>query len=199
MTLSEPRVDKPVNTHTERWVTQHEIIDRLVTIRPIKHGDVKLEEAFISTLSAEARRNRFLGGISSLSADDLLELCNVDYHNSMAFIATIQGSDALHEVGVARYSKTDNTDIHEMAIVVANDFHGSSLAASLMDSLIEYARQHEVSVIKAIERYNNQDMKKLAQELGMTPTPDPDDPHQVIYTLSLRPPTDTARKRVVEL
>ena len=191
MSLSESRADQPVNRHADQWVTQLEIIDKLVTIRPIKHGDIKLEEEFVNGLSAEARRNRFSGGISGLSADTLIDLCHVDYHDSMAFIATIEGDDATLEVGVARYSKTDNTNVHEMAIAVANDFQGSTLAAGLMDSLLEYARQHGVSVIKAVERYNNQEMKTLARDLGMTPTPDPDDPHQVIYTLSLRSTTDS--------
>ena len=161
------------------------INDQAVSIRPIKHDDVYLESNFIKDLTAQTKHNRFFGGIKQLSEKEVQRLCDVDYHNSMAFVATIESSGIEKEVGVARYSKNDATQSHELAVTVADDFHNTKLGEILVQTLVDYGRNHGVKTIYSIDLHSNSDMRKLAKELGMSVRLDPDDSHQLIYSLSV--------------
>ena len=156
-----------------------------VTIRPIEHRDAILEQDFISHLSDVARRKRSPDGKTQFSTEELLELCSVDYRNSMAFVATIEHGNKTREIGVARYSKENRPDVHEAAVVVATEYRDTTLTAHLLESLISYAHEHGIRILKLVDFYSNRPLKALAKELGMTPSADDHDPHRVIYTLSL--------------
>ena len=93
-----------------------------VTIRPIEHRDAILEQEFISHLSDVARRRLSPEGKTQFTTEELLELCSVDYRNSMAFVATIENGGKTREIGVARYSRDCERDVHEAAVVVAGEY-----------------------------------------------------------------------------
>lgn len=48
-----------------------------------------IEAAFMHHLLPQSNHDRFLGGIKELSPSMLTQLCNIDYDNSMAYVATI--------------------------------------------------------------------------------------------------------------
>ena len=156
-----------------------------VTIRPIEHRDVILEQEFIRHLSDVARRRLSPEGRTHFTTEELLELCSVDYRNSMAFVATTVSGGKTREIGIARYSRDCDRAVHEAAVVVAREYVDTLLTACLLESLIWYAREHGVLILKVIDFYTNTTLKMLAMELGMTPSADDHDPHRVIYTLSL--------------
>jgi acetyltransferase len=172
------------------WHTTVTIHGNDICIRPIEHRDIKLYDAFIHNLPDDIQRNRLGIDLNHFSSDELIALCDVDYHDSMAFVAIIESDPEStgrpRMVGVARYH-TDSSDIHvhKMAVDISGAFPGTSLTEALMDSLIGYARQHGIAILKAVDAWDNQDMKQLAIKLGMTPTRDYTDPHKVTYTLSL--------------
>jgi len=165
--------------------THHSINGGNITIRPIKQTDIFLEKDFIHNLSAEAKHYRFLGGVSELSNAQLTKLCDVDYHDSMAFVAIAKDNDTELEIGVARYCKADLKEQHELALVVADKYRHSGLSELLLNTLVDYARKHNVKSLYSMELYDNQDMKDLAHKFGMNAVADPDDVHQIIYTLDL--------------
>jgi len=136
-------------------INDFEIDGKSVTIRPIERSDVHLEEAFINALSPEAKRNRFLCGVHQLPEEELQDLCDVDYHNSMAFIAVVKENDGPRQLGVARYCRSDKNDIHEMAIAVADPYRHSDLGAVLMKALIDYAREHDIEHLSSVDFYDN--------------------------------------------
>jgi hypothetical protein len=161
------------------------LADAPVTVRPIRHSDRVLEKNFIEKLSAEAKHFRFLGGISSLSESEIDLLCDVDYHDSMAFVATINNSGKEEEVGVARYSKDANSEKHEMAVCTADAFKNTGLDEIILNHLFEYAKKNAVNTLYSIEFYDNRRMRELADVFKMDRMMDPSDTHQVIYTLAL--------------
>jgi L-amino acid N-acyltransferase YncA len=59
------------------------------------------------------------------------------------------------------------------------------LAKILTQQLIDSARHYGVKQLYSVELSDNSAMRKLARELGMSKTPDPDDVGQVIYSLTL--------------
>lgn len=54
-----------------------------------------------------------------------------------------------------------------------------------MEQLLNYARAHDVKNIYSVELADNSYMRKLSKVLGMKEKTDPQDIHQVIYSLSL--------------
>jgi hypothetical protein len=162
------------------------IIDgRKITIRPIRHTDTCLEEYFIEHLSEKTRHNRFLGTVKQLNSKELQRLCDVDYHDSMAFVATIDEAGKEREVGVARYVKDNSAQAHELAVTVADEFIGSGVGQVLVETLVTYGNINGVKTLYSMDSSSNSDMRKLAKELGMSVKGDPNDSHQVIYSLNV--------------
>lgn len=166
-------------------VKQCELAGKQITIRPITKQDMALEADFIRQLSAETKHYRFFGGVNSASEAMLESLCDVDGENAMAFVATLEEMGREVEIGVSRYAIGDETDVHEIALTVADRWQHQGLGKLLMMHLIDYAKAHGVKAIFSVELADNNSMRLLAKDLGMTAKVDPQDIHQMIYSLTL--------------
>jgi len=164
---------------------EESVLENGLTIRPIRRSDFILEDEFFDNLSFEHKRNRFLGGVSTLTDDELEELCHVDYHDSMAFIAVKTEGNSEMELGMARYVKDKNGTDHEMAITLADNIDSIHLGTELLSHLFAYARKNGVKRIYSTELRTNDEMRKLAVIVGMERTTDPQDIHQLVYTINL--------------
>lgn len=156
-----------------------------VTIRPIRIDDLEMEQDFIRRLSPAAKRYRFLGGVSELSPRELTRMCDIDGKNSMAFVATVLQNGREVEIGVARYSPAAGCNTREMAVTVSDEWQHQGLGTTLVKHLIETAKLNGVTRLYSMDLADNSAMAALAKDLGMASTPDPSDPHQVIYSLTL--------------
>jgi GNAT superfamily N-acetyltransferase len=164
---------------------QFEIASRTVTIRPMCRADADMEIEFVRGLSQEAKHFRFLGAIKELSPKELKQFCDVDGHRSMAFVATVLENGREMQIGVSRYASDADADAREFAVTVADDWQHQGLGTRLVQRLVQHAREHGVKKLYSVDLADNRTMHALAKDLGMTAKPDPDDAHQVIYTLSL--------------
>jgi GNAT superfamily N-acetyltransferase len=160
-------------------------VGETVTIRPITPADCELEQDFIRSLSTVARHFRFFGGVSELPPGDLRRLCSVDGVNSMAYVATVVRDGREVGIGVGRFAPGDRFDTREMAVTVADSWQRSGLGATLVRKLVEPARRNGVRRLYSVDLTGNVAMAAIASELQMSATPDPQDPHQVIYSLDL--------------
>lgn len=156
-----------------------------VTIRPIRIDDLDRERDFIRRLSPAAKHYRFLGGVSELSPDELRRLCDVDGKNSMAFVATVLRNGGEAEIGVARYSPAAGSNTRELAVVVSDEWQHRGLGTMLVKQLIGAAKLNGVTHLYSMDLADNGAMAALAKDLGMGSMRDPNDPHQVIYSLTL--------------
>ena len=167
---------------TESYPT---IDGEMVTIRPIRLTDTAMETDFIRRLSPLTKHYRFLGGVKELSPAQVLQLCDVDGRHSMAFVATIRRDGREVEIGVGRYAPNSRSDVREIAVTVADEWQHKGLGTKLMDQLIQSARCSGVKQLYSVELSDNAAMRALANDLHMSAHRDPDDPHQIIYSLSL--------------
>ena len=166
--------------------SEHVIIDgQATTIRPMQSSDTGMEAEFVSNLSNETKHYRFLGGVKELSATELRRLCNIDGQHSMAFVATVQKSGHEVQIGVSRYAEGTDKNVREMAVTVADEWQHKGLGQRLAAQLIEYAKNHGVTKLYSVDLADNTAMRHLANDLGMSCVRNPDDPNQVIYSLSL--------------
>jgi GNAT superfamily N-acetyltransferase len=156
-----------------------------ITIRPIRLTDEEMEAEFIRRLSPGTRHYRFLGGLKELTPKMLKSFCDVDYNHSMAFVATVSRDGEEVEIGVSRYAPNTRGDIREMAVTVADDWQNQGIGTLLTKKLIEFAKDHGVKKLYSVDFVDNVSMRQLANEFGMSVHPDPNDTHQVIYSLTL--------------
>ncbi|WP_339720062.1 GNAT family N-acetyltransferase [uncultured Paraglaciecola sp.] len=156
-----------------------------ITIRPINLQDMPLERDFIDRLSPETKHYRFFGAIKNVSDKVLKSFCDIDGKDSMAFIATEEVNGKEIEIGVCRYAISDAPDIHEMALTIADKWQHKGLGKLLIKQLMSYAKSHGIKTLYSVELAENPHMHGLSKELGMLARRDPEDPHQVIYSLAL--------------
>lgn len=171
-------------THLRKIV---EIDNTKITIRPITMDDVQREKDFVSKMSVENRRFRFFSGIHELSDKAARQLCDIDYEDTMAFIATVENDSTdstSQEIGVSRYSTNDDGAC-ECALAIADEWQNKGLGRALMDTLIEYARTKNKKTIFSTEMRANTHMEVLAEELGMKRLVDVDNPSLIRYELPL--------------
>jgi long-chain acyl-CoA synthetase len=162
---------------------------RRATIRPIRRDDVARIVAFIDGLSAQSKHTLFLGGIARLSEPALARLCNPDEGRDMAYVAvTTEGTtgDEERQIGMCRYAGADAAQGAEISVAVADEWQGLGLGKLLLKRIIECARSHGVRRLYSMDTVTNAAMRRLARDTGFSERPDPDDIHQVIYTMELQ-------------
>lgn len=164
---------------------QPHIAGRTVTIRPIRPTDEAIEAEFVRRLSPQSKHFRFFGGVRELSPQAVKAFCTVDWHPSMAFIATLQEDGEETQIGVSRFAPNNRDDVREMAVTVADDWQDKGLGMLLTEKLIAFAKDHGVKELYSVEPADNWAMRDLARDLGMTAQHDTEDATQVIYSLSL--------------
>ena len=152
---------------------------RRVTLRPVLPQDETLECAFVAALSRQSRRNRFHGAVNGLGAAQAARMTQVDYHEQMAFVATViegEGDDE-HEVLVAdaRYAIAADRETAEFAVVVADAWAGLGLARRLLALLGQSARRAGLRWLRGDVLAANHAMLGLMQRCGFCVVAHPDD------------------------
>jgi GNAT superfamily N-acetyltransferase len=158
---------------------------QVVTIRPIRKSDAAMEATFIRKLSLQTKHYRFFGGVKELSATEIRRLCDADGPDAMALVATVEDAGCEIEIGVCRYAPNSNADVREMALTIADEWQDKGLGKLLMQHLISSAKQYGVRILSSSELADNAMMRELANEVGMSASRDPQDAHQVVYSLAL--------------
>ncbi len=156
-----------------------------VLIRPIRHRDAQAEREFIQALSADSKRMRFLGQMSCPTDEFIDKLTDIDYVNDMALAAVAEGNGKDRIVGVSRYAVDASGERCECAVVVADEWQHKGLGTALMEKLIKIAQERGLRLMESTDMAENIEMRELADYLGFDRRTDPDDVHQVIYSLPL--------------
>lgn len=155
-----------------------------VLIRPLRAEDRELERAFLERLSPMTRKLRFHAEVKI--SDALLDrLMEVDYQQSMAFVALAHEDGELREVGISRYAAGEDGNQCECALTVADAWKRRGLERVLMSRLIEVARRNGFDQMYSVDQAIDRDMRDLARELGFCAQHDPDDATRVVRRLQL--------------
>ena len=147
----------------------------LVTIRPIKPEDVRMEQEFVKALSPESRYMRFMNTIREVSPAQLVRFTQIDYDREMAFLATIEQEGVEKEIGVVRYATSPDGESCEFAIVVADDWQGKGLARRLMGTLIDTAGSSGLRYMRGDFLAENTRMLAFVASLGFVLSAHPED------------------------
>lgn len=138
----------------------------ILTIRPIRPEDAKIEREFVDRLSLESKYFRFLQGMRSLQQSMLIRFTQIDYDLEMALIAVIDKNGSELEIGVARYVTNIDRTSCEFAVVVADDWHRKGIAGRLMQALIASATDKGLKEMQGTVLAENRPMLKFCQGLN---------------------------------
>ena len=156
----------------------------LLTIRPIRGDDYRLELEFIRGLSKRTAYQRLLSS-RKLSANELMRLVHIDYASELALIATTVIDGVVREVGVARYVPEPDGTGHDFAIVIADAWQGRGLGEVLLRALVRAAGRAGVPALSGLTLATNQAMRTLARRVGFSVQRDPHDATVVWLRLPL--------------
>jgi acetyltransferase len=172
----------PVSLVSE-WQTEQ---GATVVIRPIRPEDAEIEQAFVRSLSPEAKYLRFMSTLKELTPAMLARFTLVDYDREMALIAVDTSRGREVQIGVARYVINPDWESCEFAIVVSQDWQGHGLGRHLMGRLIDIAKARGLKVMMGQILAANARMLAMARALGFVIDDSEEDPGVKHVLLRLR-------------
>jgi RimJ/RimL family protein N-acetyltransferase len=136
-----------------------------IVVRPIRPEDRGEVAEGIRRLSPESRYRRFFTPASHLTDSQLTYLTEVDHHDHEAIIAFEPQTG--HGIGVARFVRSaEDEERAEVAVAVADSWHGRGVATALLQRLTERARGEGVRRFSAEILAENRPMLELIDDLG---------------------------------
>ncbi|MFT5222629.1 MAG: RimJ/RimL family protein N-acetyltransferase, partial [Glaciecola sp.] len=137
---------------------------RTFALRPLWPDDWRLLDATAGRTSPESLRKRFFQ-VPKLHEGFLRKMTNVDYLAQFAW--AVIDDDGIAAVG--RYaSMPDAPDTAELALLVADDLHGSGLGKVLLAALAAAATEHGITTFVATALADNKPVQGLLTRFGAT-------------------------------
>lgn len=139
-----------------------------IEIRPVQPADAPALVDFVAALTPASRRQRFHGGIHAAAWHRLSrQMTEVDGHRHAAWVACAPSPDGAAIVGEARYVRAPHDDAAaELAISVADDWHGRGVADRLMGELLGAAQRGGIRRLVADVLTGNARMLAFARRHG---------------------------------
>ncbi|PZW81452.1 MULTISPECIES: GNAT family N-acetyltransferase [unclassified Pseudomonas] len=157
-----------------------------VLIRPLREEDHDRDRQFLRSITSEARRFRFIAGISSGLPSLDPQRMPVDYHQRMAYVALAHVDGCLQQIGVSRYAGISGSPCCECAVAVREDWQRRGLGKRLLLHLIEAARRNGYEWMMSRDLANNYAMHRLTKAQGFTSRYLGGDVSEILHELDLR-------------
>ena len=109
----------------------------LLTIRPLRHGDTATVAALFDRIGAESPARRFKGPKPGLSDADVTQLATVDSRRH-TLVAYADGDS--QPAGIAQLVRDNQWAHAEIAVAVADCYHGLRIGSTLVEFLAADAR-----------------------------------------------------------
>nr|WP_202387503.1 bifunctional GNAT family N-acetyltransferase/acetate--CoA ligase family protein [Nocardioides flavescens] len=134
---------------------------RTAHIRPIQPADADLLREFYARVSDRSKYYRFFSPMPRLSDRDVKRFTQVDHHERVAFILTLQGQ----MIAVGRYDVVRPGEA-EVAFLVEDQHQGRGIAQVLLEHLAQAARERGVDKFVAEVLPDNQRMIQTFRDAG---------------------------------
>ena len=144
--------------------------NRWATIRPIESGDRDRLFDFYESLSAEARRSRFLAASGGIARRAAQQFADADHQHRDGWVAI------LHEAGPADGAVIGHVclepdpaepGLEELAVAVGDAFQHRGLGTALVATAVASARRRGVSRLTATMFLANGPMRRLLLHSGL--------------------------------
>ena len=101
-----------------------------------------------------------------LSDAEVQRLCNLNYENEVAFVATTGSREAMQIVGQACYFVNPTSNLAETAFMVHPEWQGCGVGAALNAAMVKHARGQGLRGFVADILPGNERMLRLARHGG---------------------------------
>jgi GNAT superfamily N-acetyltransferase len=136
---------------------------QIVTIRPLRLGDVPLIDTMHDRVSKESLYSRYFTDHKP-SLNSLFEQANLSSSKGSAYVAALQSPEQ-EIVGLAYYlSKPEDMCVAEPALLIEDRFQGQGLGKIMMECLLREAQAHCVSYFKIFVLPANQRMLRILEQ-----------------------------------
>jgi acetyltransferase len=152
-----------------------------VVLRPALEQDLQLHGAYFDGLSKESRYNRFFNPTPKITAEMLRHLLHADPSPHVALMAGCTSGTKETVIAEARYKVAADGGSAELALSVADQFHGLGLGTLLLERLICAASRAGLGRLAGDTLAMNTKMLRLARKTGFTVTSDP----KLLYLMRL--------------
>lgn len=136
--------------------------NRSVLLRPAQSSDAQGIRALFHQLSEADVYTRFFRHVRGLSNVEVQRLCNVNYDDEVAFIATTGGREEEQVVAQACYFINPSTNLADTAFMVHPDWQGCGLGSALQACMAVHAAKRGVRGFVADILPGNAKMLRLA-------------------------------------
>ncbi len=159
------------------WWQESEYITRdkeRIFMRPVRPGDAQQMIDLFYDLSPETIFMRFFSPLKRISRSMLVKLSQIDYDREIALCAFAGEGYARKLIGVARIIFLPDGKTGEFAVVVADDWHGKGIGATLLKQALTSAKKYGLSVVTGLVMTNNAAMLAMGQKIGFSVARDSD-------------------------
>ncbi len=136
---------------------------RSVMLRPALSSDAQGIRDLFHHLSEADVYTRFFRHVRGLSNAEVQRLCNVNYENEVAFVATAGSREESLIVGQSCYFTNPTTNLADTAFMVHPDWQGCGLGTALQNCMVQHAKKRGLRGFVADILPGNERMLRLAR------------------------------------
>ena len=137
---------------------------RTVMLRPALSSDAQGIRDLFHHLSEADVYTRFFRHVRALSNAEVQRLCNVNYENEVAFVATVGSREESLIVGQSCYFLNPTTNLADTAFMVHPEWQGSGVGTALQNCMVQHAKKRGLRGFVADVLPGNSRMLRLAQK-----------------------------------
>ncbi|MFH2044439.1 MAG: bifunctional acetate--CoA ligase family protein/GNAT family N-acetyltransferase [Pseudomonadota bacterium] len=154
-------------------------------VRPIRPEDASLIEDLFKTLSPQTIYFRFFAPMKYISPTMLARFTQIDYDREIALVAILESETDEKIVGVARVISQRNPKHAEFAVLVADNWHGKGIGATLLRRCLNIAKDHGIEKVWGTVLAENTQMLAMGKKMGFKVERVPDEnEYQLIIDLT---------------
>ena len=135
-------------------------------IRPINLNDTSAWSVFINGLSQYSKYYRFHHIIRDVSTEDARPFCSIDCINSFALIAELVKDGNSEIIAVGRYTRINESNHAEFAIVVNAGFQRKGIGAEIMKDLAAVAAKSGITTFEGYTLLENYEIINFLKKCG---------------------------------
>lgn len=136
---------------------------RTVMLRPALSSDAQGIRDLFHHLSEADVYTRFFRHVRGLSNAEVQRLCNVNYENEVAFVATAGPREDSQLVGQSCYFVNPTANLADTAFMVHPDWQGCGLGTALQECMVHHAKKRGLRGFVADILPGNDRMLRLAR------------------------------------
>lgn len=137
-----------------------------ILVRPVKPEDAPLFVTLFEMLSRQSIYNRFFGHLKRLPTSMLARFTQIDYDREIALVAILERGADEKLMGVSRIIPEHGGMSAEFAVMVADQWHGKGIGASLLKECLLIAKKRNIPKVWGVVLAENRQMLALGRKLG---------------------------------